>query len=69
MFHNASGQTRNSQFTGFIPDLIHEVSVRMSFSYEFRLVADGLYGEVVFPEKEDEPHHWSGLIGELTEGV
>lgn len=47
-------------YSGFIPDLVYELSKRVGFSYKFVEAPDGKYGA---PNANTQT--WDGLIGEV----
>lgn len=53
----------NSDFAGFIPDLLEMVANHANFSYNLKLVDDRKYGQ------RDSNNHWTGMIGEILTGV
>jgi ionotropic kainate glutamate receptor 2 len=51
------------RFTGFLIDLLKEVSRRANLSYEVSLAPDGKYGSL-----DEESGAWSGVVGEVAPG-
>ncbi|KAL3307698.1 Glutamate receptor 3 [Cichlidogyrus casuarinus] len=58
MTYNAENDT----FQGFCYDLLEEIAKDIGFEFKFKLVGDNSYG------KEDNKHHWNGMVGELLRG-
>jgi len=54
----------DSQCSGYVVDLIHELSVQMNLVFELYIVPDGEYG---MPSK-DNGSEWDGMIGEVMYG-
>lgn len=52
-----------SELEGFCIDLLSQLSQKIGFSYNLRLVKDGRYGAI------DPSGNWNGMIGELLRGV
>lgn len=51
------------RFEGFCVALLDKLSELLKFKYQLHLVEDGRYGT------EPEPGRWTGMIGELVDGV
>jgi Ligated ion channel L-glutamate- and glycine-binding site len=54
--------TGNQRYEGYCADLAYELSQRVHFDYELRLVADGKFGT-------NESGKWNGMVGELLDRV
>ncbi|KAI8493781.1 hypothetical protein Bbelb_287020 [Branchiostoma belcheri] len=50
------------EFSGFVKDIVDQLSENMRFEYEMYVVRDGTYGTLT------ENGTWTGLIGEVIEG-
>lgn len=61
---NATNLQGNDRFEGYCKDLIDSLAMEMTFEYDIHIVEDGLYGIY-----EKSKGRWSGIIGELVEGV
>ena len=53
----------HGRYYGYIPDLLHALSVLMEVRCELYAVPDGSYGS------RKSANEWSGLIGEVVSGV
>jgi len=58
--------TSNSDFTGYIPDLLEKLANQTGCDCNFtlKLVADGKYGV-----EDRTTSRWNGMIGEVLTGV
>ena len=56
-------KSSQSEFQGFIPDLIEKICNRLKVPYQIKLVADGGYGV------QDRTGRWNGIVGEVMRGV
>ncbi|CAF1315137.1 unnamed protein product [Didymodactylos carnosus] len=62
MLNNSSSSYTNEtkDFFGFCIDILKELSIRLNFTYEISVVADGTFG------KRNDSGKWNGIIGELV---
>jgi len=61
---NFAELTGNDRYEGFCVDLAGRIADKLGFSYEIRVVRDGLFGEGKTSDGE-----WTGMVGELTRRV
>ena len=61
----AAGETLqgNDKYEGFCADLATELAKIVGFSFEIRLVRDGMFGA------KSEDGNWNGIVGELMRKV
>lgn len=55
--------SKGSEWEGYCVDLLAQLSQRLGFKYNLKLVKDGRYGSV------DSSGNWNGMIGEIISGV
>lgn len=55
--------SKGSGWEGYCVDLLAQLSQRLGFKYNLRLVKDGRYGAL------DAAGNWNGMIGEVIKGV
>nr|XP_022326097.1 glutamate receptor 2-like [Crassostrea virginica] len=60
---NASDQSYNDRFEGFIVDLTEKIAERLNLKYRFQLVHDNQYGR-----QDMQTGKWNGIMGELIDG-
>lgn len=60
---NASVPPKNSDFEGFVPEILSRLATELQFDYTINLCADGKYGG------KNDSGQWSGMIGEVHTGV
>jgi hypothetical protein len=58
----AKERTGNDRFEGYCADLANELSQRVNFKYQLKLVEDGKFGT-------NESGKWNGMVGELIDRV
>lgn len=52
---------QGEQYSGYLVDLLNEISRRANFVYEFRQSSDGTFGAL-------KPEGWTGVIGDVQQG-
>lgn len=55
--------SKGSELEGYCVDLLAQLSQKLGFKYNMKLVKDGRYGA------KDASGNWSGMIGEVIRGV
>lgn len=55
--------SKGSEWEGYCVDLLAQLSQRLGFKYNLKLVKDNRYGSV------DSSGNWNGMIGEIVRGV
>lgn len=55
--------SKGSELEGYCVDLLAQLSQRLGFKYNLKVVKDGRYGA------KDSSGNWNGMIGEVIRGV
>merc|ERR1712168_1299279 len=58
----------NDNYSGFVVDLLAELSKRTKANFNIKLVKDGKYGWCDSVNDYDNCHNWNGMIGEVYRG-
>lgn len=61
---NGESLTGNERYEGFVKDLMDDIARVKNFTYKLELVSDNHYGV-----HNPVTSKWSGMIGEIIEGV
>lgn len=54
---------KSSELEGFCVDMLSQLSQKLGFKYNLKLVKDNRYGTM------DPSGNWNGMIGEIIRGV
>merc|ERR1711970_142313 len=58
----------NDNYSGFVVDLLAELSKRTKANFNIKLVKDGKYGWCDSVNDYDNCHNWNGMVGEVYRG-